>query len=142
MTDCPHTSTGLRVRRGLAGKLVQRQCLLCRDGIGDAIAYSAFPLDQALKLKPWIATKQPNSKRREYQSYLQSAEWKAKRALVLDRDGYLCQPCARHGLEVEATEAAHLTYDRFGEELLSDLEANCSTCNQAERLGRIGGGHA
>lgn len=44
-----------------------------------------------------------------YSEMLQRAEWKAKRALILERDGHVCKNCGtRFGLQVH-----HKQYHRF-----------------------------
>ena len=53
------------------------------------------------------------------------------KALAYARDGGLCL-CGD-----EATDLAHLTYERFGHELLADVISSCSPCNQAERVTRL-----
>lgn len=59
--------------------------------------------------------------------------WMRKRARVLERDGYLCQHCARLGLVVRAVEVDHIVPLHLGG---SDTEANlqslCMACHQAK----------
>jgi 5-methylcytosine-specific restriction endonuclease McrA len=138
MTDCLHEKRELRVRASVGFNVVQQQCDACGRGLGEAVPLLDFPRDRRA-FPRWLHAKRPNAKSREYAEHLRSPGWKALRLLVLDRDGYLCQPCARKGYEVEATDAGHLTYERFSNELLTDLEACCKACNAEERLQRIGG---
>ncbi|MCF8414614.1 MAG: hypothetical protein K9G40_00115 [Crocinitomicaceae bacterium] len=60
-----------------------------------------------------------------YNDYLDSADWKAKRILVLKRDNYLCQSC----LVSKAKEVHHLTYKHFKNEPLFDLISVCRPCH-------------
>lgn len=66
-----------------------------------------------------------DERRREYDEYLESDEWAARRVIVLKRDRYLCQGC----LECEATDIHHLTYERLFSELLCDLVGLCRDCH-------------
>jgi len=64
-----------------------------------------------------------------YQEYLQTPEWHAKRHLALKRAGYKCQKCYHQ----DRLEVHHLTYERRGHELPSDLMVLCRTCHEKER---------
>lgn len=93
----------------------------------------------ALKRRTWLNRKsrlrpvsRTNSRRRRYRAHLASPFWKALKARVFARDNGLCRECGE-----PATDAAHLTYVRFGHERDEDVAANCSRCNQAERVRRI-----
>jgi hypothetical protein len=61
----------------------------------------------------------------EYNKYLKSDEWLAKRAVVLKRDKYICQSC----LTQKATQVHHLTYRHVYNEPLFDLVAVCKPCH-------------
>lgn len=74
--------------------------------------------------------------RRNYEAYLQSDEWKAKRIKVLERDDYTCQAC----LERHAHEVHHRSYrfcpvrpsgylDRSFDEPLYHLVSLCAACH-------------
>jgi hypothetical protein len=64
-------------------------------------------------------------RRMPYQEYLQTDHWKAKRAEALAVAEYRCQVCnGMDGITVH-----HRTYERRGEELLSDLIALCKSCH-------------
>ena len=79
-------------------------------------------------------------RRTEYQRYLLSAEWAARRAAVLERvtdeDGDArCERCGW----IDVLQVHHLTYANFGHEPLSDLQALCPRCHplaDAERRRR------
>ncbi len=64
-------------------------------------------------------------RKRQYDAYMQSPAWRFKRQQVLDRDGGICQVYRKR----EATEVHHLTYTRFGCEMLFDLLAICEDCH-------------
>lgn len=57
--------------------------------------------------------------------YLNSPEWKRKRAKVMQRAGGVCEGC----MEARATDVHHLTYDHVGDELLFELVALCRSCH-------------
>jgi 5-methylcytosine-specific restriction endonuclease McrA len=65
----------------------------------------------------------------EYQAYLDSPEWKAKRRKVLQRAKYRCERCRK----AQATQVHHKIYrrDRNGNlaERLKDLQAVCGPCH-------------
>jgi hypothetical protein len=63
--------------------------------------------------------------RAEYEAYLHSKGWKAKRGYKLWHAGYRCEVCgAKDGLEVH-----HKTYERLGRERDEDLVVLCPTCH-------------
>lgn len=62
---------------------------------------------------------------RGYRKYLQSPEWKEKRARVLAAANYRCELCKRK----KATQVHHLTYKRIFKEPPEDLIAICRFCH-------------
>jgi 5-methylcytosine-specific restriction endonuclease McrA len=60
----------------------------------------------------------------DYSEYLRSAEWQQRRILRLEKDNYKCGDCG-----VTATDVHHLTYERIGKEILSDLISLCARCH-------------
>lgn len=81
--------------------------------------------------------------REEYEQYLRSPQWKAKRAAVLKRAGGKCEECTREykirgkgsGYMVwPAQEVHHLTYERVGNENLDDLIGLCERHHHAEHF--------
>ncbi len=128
----------VRWKKG-AGSVFVYQCQKCLSRMGRAFAPDDLPNGVHPKDVKWRTLKPSfrgpgNSKRRSYRDYLRSPAWKKLRARVLERDHFTCRSCGE-----PATEAGHITYDRFGEERLSDLVAQCSDCNQQEREERIAG---
>ena len=61
-----------------------------------------------------------------YQNYIHSPEWVAKREKVLIFWGRRCALCN----SPERVEVHHRTYDRLGQELLTDLIPLCDTCHE------------
>jgi 5-methylcytosine-specific restriction endonuclease McrA len=61
----------------------------------------------------------------KYEDYLASPEWAAKRELVLQREGYVCQGCG----VARATQAHHVTYAHLRHEFLWELLAVCKECH-------------
>lgn len=64
--------------------------------------------------------------REYYDWYINSAQWRAKRQEVLERDNYVCCGCRKR----KATQVHHLTYDHIGQELLWELVSVCDDCHQ------------
>jgi 5-methylcytosine-specific restriction endonuclease McrA len=67
--------------------------------------------------------------------------WMRKRARVLERDGYLCQNCAKLGLVVRAVEVDHIEpLHRGGSDAEDNLQSLCKACHRSksdlERLER------
>lgn len=64
--------------------------------------------------------------RNAYKDYLRSEKWQEKRKERLLQDGYRCQLCGTgKNLEVH-----HVTYERIGNEKISDLVTLCNNCHQ------------
>lgn len=61
-----------------------------------------------------------------YNEYLLSPEWAERRRKVIEREGGICQGC----MDVDGTQVHHLTYDRVGRELLTDLVLLCDACHK------------
>jgi 5-methylcytosine-specific restriction endonuclease McrA len=73
----------------------------------------------------------------KYADYLQTEHWRRLRDRELAARGYRCERCGEHGRRgldgnPVGIQLHHLTYDRLGAELATDLEALCVTCHQAE----------
>jgi hypothetical protein len=61
-----------------------------------------------------------------YDEYLESDHWRAIRRLVLERDGNHCMVCGRSDVKLHVH---HNSYERFGNENLSDLVSLCAYCH-------------
>ena len=64
----------------------------------------------------------------EYASYLRTRHWRTLRVKALQKWEGRCERCGT----AKATEVHHRTYDRLGEETLSDLEPLCGDCHGLE----------
>jgi hypothetical protein len=62
-----------------------------------------------------------------YLRYLRSDEWREKRRLVLERDGYRRQLWLQH----VATEVHHKSYEHLGHKSLEDFISLCRACHKA-----------
>ena len=120
-----------------------RQCLRCghnggsvkKDEVPGLIRIKPVEFDEGLR-QSWqeqitgrlqtLRQEDQNHWWRQYNAYLESPEWKARRAAVLERDRMLCQGCRKN----RATQAHHLTYERQGKEMLFDLVAVCDECHE------------
>jgi len=66
-----------------------------------------------------------------YDQYIASAEWAAKRAQRLEIDGHKCRTCGHTG-EQWALQVHHVTYERLGgEDVENDLITLCAACHEA-----------
>jgi len=61
-----------------------------------------------------------------YEEYLQTSEWKEKRAQALERDNNCCRVCNSD----ERLHVHHRTYARRGNENLEDLTTLCEECHE------------
>lgn len=62
----------------------------------------------------------------DYGQYMQSKEWSHKRLLRLKVDYFRCRTC----WNTEDLEVHHLTYERLGNEEVSDLITLCKYCHE------------
>jgi 5-methylcytosine-specific restriction endonuclease McrA len=69
---------------------------------------------------------QQKQRKEAYDRYLRSPQWQGKKFDVFRRDGYICQICKSN----PASQVHHLTYERFGDEPLDDLQAVCKPCHK------------
>lgn len=68
----------------------------------------------------------------KYDAYLQTPEWRMRRAKVMSRCGGACEGC----LEKSATEVHHLTYDHVFDEFLFELVGMCANCHSRIHINR------
>lgn len=66
----------------------------------------------------------------DYQTYLCSPKWEAKRQEKLDSCQSKCE--CEGGCHRQATQIHHLHYDTLGNESLQDLQALCAKCHMAK----------
>ena len=141
---CPRCSVAgeARVRTiGDGSRPIYSQCPQCGSALGavskQGLEVEHLPVfNEALKLSGEQARSADFEFQRElrqhewqtrYESYLRSPEWSARRALVLKRDGYVCQGCLKRG----ADEVHHLTYRHLGYEPLFELVSVCNECHRS-----------
>jgi uncharacterized protein with PIN domain len=146
-SHCVHPETEIRQRRNRGGALqLYRQCVTCGASVGSAIKRSVDLSDSP----PWKDgyEEQYNSVRkvaydaiiqkhvrkqksgdegfqRQYDLYLSSPEWQARRAKVLKRANGICEGC----LDRKATQVHHLTYRHIFAEFMFELLAVCNECH-------------
>ncbi len=64
-------------------------------------------------------------KNQAYEKYIHSTAWRDKANQRLAMDNHICQVCGE-----TASDVHHLTYDRFGNEEMSDVVSLCRKCHQ------------
>lgn len=69
----------------------------------------------------------------DYDEYMSSPEWQSKREQIAARCGGICEECKILGV----FHVHHLTYKRFGNELLEDLQGLCFDCHQAKHPDKV-----
>jgi 5-methylcytosine-specific restriction endonuclease McrA len=62
----------------------------------------------------------------DYDAYMRSHQWRARRLSVIRRCRGICERCKR----LPVSSVHHLTYARFGNELLEDLLGVCVKCHR------------
>lgn len=75
----------------------------------------------------------------DFNEFYHSREWRAVRLQVLERDGYLCQPCKRAGRITPAKTVDHIELLRtnWSRRLdLDNLETICRQCHNAKHIER------
>jgi hypothetical protein len=151
---CDHPVHELRRRTDQTGRtFYQHQCLNCGGRVGNFVATAAAladgrqptefdfdfyePGQQEInqyyreRAAAWqrethaLFAAQRLKERQEYEAYLQTDAWRAKRAEALIRDGGICQGCFQR----PATQVHHLTYAHLGDELLFELISVCNDCH-------------
>lgn len=65
----------------------------------------------------------------EYIKYLQSPEWKAFKATIVQERGNKCEQCRIEGQNV-CIDLHHITYVRLGHELPQDVKLLCRNCHE------------
>lgn len=71
----------------------------------------------------WVA---PQTWWRNYQIYLESDHWKAFRAKILNERKHCCENCKSS----ERLQIHHITYERLGAELPTDVAVLCKPCHK------------
>lgn len=104
-------------RRSLEAFRLWKEEILYRQKLEDSL------FEHSLRKTDWIPYE-------EYRDYLKSDKWKFIRSIRFNLDDGLCQHC---GIKLNDTEAHchHLTYDRLGDEDISDVVTLCRSCHDA-----------
>jgi hypothetical protein len=96
------------------------------SSLGDALA----DVFGALVANATKTTKAPAAARMRYgTAYLSSPHWREFRQLALDFHGRRCFRCGYKGLFLNVH---HLTYERLGNEHISDVVVLCRDCHRRE----------
>lgn len=145
---CSHPTHEVRKKLASDGAIsIWRYCLTCGQKITPAIRKATLTAAEIEALPVWDyeLEKAYNRAREElrwkmmdeekaradaewqsqYDEYLQSPEWRAKRAKVLQRAKGICEGC----LDAPATVVHHLNYWNVMDELLFQLVALCEPCH-------------
>jgi 5-methylcytosine-specific restriction endonuclease McrA len=77
----------------------------------------------------YLAQKARNNElnKMSHAEYLKTREWRVRRNRALIRAGNRCQVCGKANLQLDVH---HNSYERYGEEQLSDLIALCRSCHR------------
>ena len=67
-----------------------------------------------------------------YEAYINSPEWRKRRAAIIEKRGRKCEECG----DIGPVDAHHLTYERLGKELDEDVKLLCRECHQAHHRHR------
>jgi 5-methylcytosine-specific restriction endonuclease McrA len=81
-------------------------------------------------VKQWVRDKKRKKRRTYYRdTYLNSDDWKRKRALILKRDNYRCVYCG-----ARATQVHHKQYapQNIGREPIEWLVSVCKSCHERQ----------
>lgn len=126
---------GSRTKRRARLTMVWRvACVACRriiETAEDPRVIRCKVCDQVMKwtrIHPRV--EQPKTPPRyppeQYIEYINSPEWKRKRAEKYKQAGRTCVDCGSHTF----LSVHHKNYKRLGREFLSDLEVLCRTCHE------------
>ena len=155
--DCPDPKLSKRTIKG--GTVVyQYQCHQCWESVGPFVSHDVA---KKLELKGvvvyaynkgqqkvqrektqsvWREEREKKESEREqvrqqwwqeYNQYLNSPKWRAKRFAVLSRANNTCECC----LAAKATEVHHLSYANTFNEFLGELAATCGDCHKKAHEG-------
>lgn len=83
-----------------------------------------------MEITPAISTPRQSAARDFYLAYLNSPAWRFRRNRALQDAGYRCSQCGGK----RDLQAHHLTYERLGAELQSDLQVLCADCHENRHI--------
>jgi hypothetical protein len=148
MENCVHTNKELRKLSHC--NQIKYQCLDCGESVGNPIKHSEITValseieDFDLEFRDLMRNRAAENRKREaesrradwtagrqgrvedYAEYIKSPQWRAKRNMVIQREGDLCQGCRSARID----EVHHETYANRGDELLFQLIGLCSSCHR------------
>ena len=110
------------------GKLEQEGMIerfILEDKISNCYRITNFELYQNPG-RPNPCRPKPKTRKSEYHEYLASREWAILKNKVRNRSGGICERCGTG----EHDHTHHLTYERAGHELLTDLIGVCMDCHK------------
>lgn len=134
LVECSHSSKVLRFKISAAGQYMYiYQCVECHIRVGTWLKKScldgqrATPFDAKAEseARQRIYEERRQEWRSRYENHLRSDKWRELCRRVKERDRGICQECGGAGVHVH-----HLTYERMGDELLSDLVLLCRDCHE------------
>lgn len=140
--DCTHEMILVNKRDSIGRPRLQHQCSKCGKpgrnyvSVSDAdMAISEIPIfNDALYrsyFETWAAAKYKydqyilTKRYTDYVAYIASDDWRVARLSVLKRSNGVCERCNAK----KAKDVHHLTYDRLGHEVPTDLLAVCRECH-------------
>lgn len=88
---------------------------------------AGLPSVEAAVEEPVAAERLTELRSMPYRSYLRTPEWRRTRAAALVRAGNCCSLDATHTSDLEVH---HRTYERLGDELVTDLVVLCRSCHR------------
>ena len=159
-SSCTHETSEYRIKFDtLQRPLISLQCKICGKRVSDVVSPKKFSKEEIDLMLPWDGKLQTTFKKAKseqqkfqhevqrdlkkelkrdtyirlhserqsaYSNYLKSEEWQNLRRKVLARANGRCEGCG----DKPATDVHHLTYERFGKEMLFDLVAVCKECHK------------
>jgi hypothetical protein len=135
MIDCAHPSKVLRFKINAAAQhMYIYQCGECHLRVGTWLKKScldgqrATPFDVEAEVETRRRNWETRSRewRSRYENHLRSDKWRELCRRVRERDRGMCQEC----LQQPGDHVHHKTYERMGDELLSDLVLLCRDCHE------------
>ena len=138
LLSCDHEYIKVKRRYSNGTLHIYEQCKKCGDFRGGAKSQNGVNMATIpFAITPphtWEDFKEERTKlidrlkkaqKRIRDAYYKTPEWTKKRALVMERDGKVCQACQ----DEPATQVYHLNYRHFKNEPLFDLVAICDRCH-------------
>jgi hypothetical protein len=145
---CRHNRAQIRNRRDARGRVrLSRQCADCGKRLSRELRYVVLENQSPQTVRDWdfaaeaeflrlylafsYAERADINRERsaqwwhDYIVYLQTDDWRARSRVCIASAGGICSYCYSR----PAIEAHHISYDRVGHELPTDLRATCRKCH-------------